>query len=466
MPKIERTDKDQLQASLTITLDKSDYEPRLKEQLAKYQQQSHMKGFRKGKTPIGMLRKMYGKSLMADVINELIQRELFTYLREQELDILGQPIPAEDQDGISFDDTNKPFVFTFDIGLQPAFDVAGADEDATYEKYDVEIPDAVIDEELDQLRRQHGEREFSESAIREDDLLKLKAIELEGDTPKEDGVEAEFSVLVSNLSDQARQVFLGLKVGDSTHYNVFELEDNTTEAYVRRHFLNLEKEDVRTVNPTFHFTVQEASHIVEAEMNQSFFDKVFGEGAVESEEEFRDKMEENISKYYERQSEGLLFRDLQQGLMDHNTPDLPDAFLKRWLLTSNEEASAEDIEKEYDAFAENLRWTLVRNRLADRFEVKITEEEVKGAFASRVANYMQGAAGLSPDILNSLVERLMQDENQVRQVEEEILNEKVLEEVAGAVTIVDKPIDVEAFKKVLEEAQAAAAPPKPLEEEE
>ncbi|MCB0560440.1 MAG: trigger factor [Lewinellaceae bacterium] len=459
MPKVVREDIDNLNAVLTVTLEKEDYEPKFNSELSKYRKQAAMKGFRKGKTPISILKKMYGKSVLLEVINETLQKELSGYLTEQDVKILGQPLPSEDQEPINFElNELHDYTFKFDLGLAPEFEVKGAGPDDTYGKMEVDVAEDMIDEELEAARKRLGERQFVEDDIRENDMVKLLALELDGAEPKEGGVESEFSLLVSAISDEkAKQQLLGGKKGDTFHFNLFSLEEDKDEPYIRKYFLNLSDEDEREVGQDYKVTVEEVSRIEPAELNQAFFDKFFGEGEVNSEEEARGKIREQVEKFYNDQSEALLFRDMQENIMELNEMELPAGFLKRWMKATNEELSDKVIEKEYEAFAKNLQWSLIRSKLVRRFGIEVKNEEVLATLKNRVRSYFGGVAPGMEHIVESTAARLMEDEKQVEQAYGEVLTDKLYKALAAEVKVDIKKASLEMFEAEVAKAREAAA---------
>ncbi|MCB0586072.1 MAG: trigger factor [Phaeodactylibacter sp.] len=459
MPKVVREDIDNLNAVLTVTLEKKDYEPKFNSELSKYRKQAHMKGFRKGKTPVSVLKKMYGKSVLADVINEMLQKELYDYLNNEDMKILGQPLPADDQPPIDFELRElHDYTFKFDLGLAPEFEVEGVSPESTFGKIEVEVTDEMIDEELDAARKRHGERQFVEDEIRENDMVKLLAKELDGVEVKEDGVESEFSLLASAISDEnAKKQLLNGKKGDTFRFDLFELEEDKDEAYVRKYFLNLSDDDEREVGREYEVTVEEVSRIVPAELNQEFFDKFFGEGKVSSEEEAREQIREQIEKFYNGQSEALLFRDIQDKLMEINELPLPEDFLKRWMKATNEKLTDEVIEKEYGAFSKNLQWSLIRSKLVKRFDIQVGKEEVLETLKNRVRSYFGGVAPGMEHIIDSTAARLMEDEKQVEQAYDEVLSDKLYEAIADEVNVEVNKASLEEFEAEVAKAREASA---------
>lgn len=457
MPNVVREEIDSLNSVLTITLEKAEVENKLKSELNKYKDKAQMKGFRKGKTPEGMLRKLYGKGLLADIVNESLQRELYQHITENKLEVLGQPIPSENHPEIDLDPIQvRDYTFKFDVALAPEFEIKGIDASDVYSKYKVEISDERVEEELLKARKRFGKRIVSEAEIQEEDMVKLQIAELDGDAVKEDGLSNSFSLLLANAEDAAKATLLSQKVGDTLHLNLFELEKDRDEDFVRRYFLGLDKEDEREIaNPVFQVTIEEASRVEPAEMGEEFYNTYFGEGRVTTEEEAREAIRLDYGQYFDQQANALLFRDMQEKLLELNQLPLPDAFLKRWLLTSSENPNPEAIEKGYESFAKSLQWSLIRNKAARLFGIQVTEDDLKNYFANRVLSYFGGQLN-DMNLISGMVDRLMQDEKQVDQAGDEVLLDKLQTAISAVVTVDPKPIAEEEFLEVLRQAQAQA----------
>lgn len=457
MPNVVREEIDSLNSVLTITLEKAEVENKLKSELNKYKDKAQMKGFRKGKTPEGMLRKLYGKGLLADIVNNSLQSQLYEYITENKLEVLGQPIPSEDHPEIDLDPIQvSDYTFKFDVAVAPEFEIKGIDASDVYSKYKVEISDERVEEELLKARKRFGKRIVSESEIQEEDMVKLQIAELDGDAVKEDGLSNSFSLLLANAEDAAKATLLSQKVGDTLQLNLFELEKDRDEDFVRRYFLGLDKEDEREVaNRVFQVTIEEASRVEPAEMGEEFYNTYFGEGRVTSEEEAREAIRLDYGQYFDQQANALLFRDMQEKLLELNQLPLPEAFLKRWLLTSSENPNPEAIEKGFESFAKSLQWSLIRNKAARLFGIQVTEEDLQRYFANRVLSYFGGQLN-DMNLINGMVDRLMQDEKQVDQAGDEVLLDKLQAAISAVVTVDPKPVAEEEFLEILRQAQAQA----------
>ncbi len=469
MPQVVREDIDNLNAILTVTVEKAEYEPKFKKELNKYKSQAHMKGFRKGKTPISVLKKMYGKGILADIINQELQESVMGYIRDNDLDILGQPIPNEDQEAIDFDLRDlDDYEFKFEIGLAPEFDLAGLDESNVFEKYKVTIPEATIQEEIENARKRLGEMVFAEEKVTEEDLIKFQ---LQGaEETSEDTEEAphEFSVPFDRLTEEAQKSILDQTIGEVFSIDLSKLEKEVDETYSKRYFLKIEDEEAE-VDFTQNVKIVEASHVEPAVINEEFYQKMFNNDEITTEEQAKEEIEKSLVGIYDEQATALLYRDFQENLMEQNDIPLPDGFLKKWIKASNENLSEADVEREYDPFAKNLQWSMISGKISKDAEVEVTEADLKAAFTKRVQGYLGNSPGLGDEFISSMVDRLMGDENQLRQVHDEVMGIKIQEAITAKVGIKDKAIELDDFIKILEkareEAQAAQQPQLVTEEE-
>ena len=458
MSQVVREDIDNLNAVLTVTIAQDEYEPKFKQQLKKYRDQAQIKGFRKGKTPNSVLKKMFGKNILVDIVNEMIQEKLVGYLHEEELNLLGQPLPSEDQEDYDFDlKSLQDYIFKFDVGIPPDFEVQGLDESNTFEKYKVTPRQEDITSDLENARKRMGEVVHSEDDINEGDLVKFKVQGLDGDALKAEGIEAEFSVPMEKMTEAAKEKVLAGKVGDTFSYALDEIEADIDATYVKKYYLNLEEEAAEALmDLTFQLTIVDATHVEPAEMNEDFFQKIFNNEEIKTEEQARAEIAKNIEKYYNNQADALLYRDFQDRLLEMNDLQLPADFLKRWILASNENATPEDVNAEFDAFTKNLQWSLITEKIAKASEIEVNQEELMAGLKNRVMGYLQGNPGLGDEFVEMMVGRLMQDEQQVRQVQDEIMAEKLHDAIAEQVTIEPKEISADDFEAVLKEAQESA----------
>jgi len=457
---VVRKDTDNCSAILTVIITREVLKPKLDAELKKVRQKMPVKGFRPGQVPMDYLKKMYGSSIFTETLNEMFSEELVAYLRESRINILGQPLPAEDQQqkfSINISNPDPEYAIDYEVGFVPKIEIQGLDKSHSYERLTVNNLDELAEEDLKYARKRIGERTNPTDGIEENDIVKISAHELasaEGEA-KEGGWESPMTFLVKNIKDEAfKAKLLTLKTGDSLCFNARSVEKHEKEEMHRKYILALPDGDNREVGDWFEGTIDEVSRVAEAELDQEFFDGYFGQG-VSSKEEAIEKLKVGILQFYEVRSNALLFRSLQERLLELNKVELPDKFLKRWLGVTNQgKLDPAQIEREYPAFSGNLRWSIIRDDLMEAFGVEVSDEELKEEFARRVRNYFQ--ADLPAHIMESSIERLMKDEKDVENTRRELESDKLLEAVRGQVTLIDKAVSSEEFHKIVEEVTAKA----------
>ena len=459
MPKVVKEDIDQLNAKLSITVEKSDYEQLFSEELVKYRKQAHMKGFRRGKTPMSVVKKMYGKAVLSDVINQSLQKELVDFIKESEGKLLGHPISADNQELVEFDWKElDDYTFTFDLGIAPEFELEALSDGHTFTQYVVTVTDEMVDEDLKNARNRSGDRADIEEDIQENDLINLQIKELdENKNIKEDGLSSDFGLLAKDIADEnLRKEVLSKKKGDQLELSLLGLEANANHDFVIKNYLR-NPEFEGEIPALFQATIDNVSRVQPAEMNETFFTSLFGDENIKDEEAARAKIKEESEKFFNKQSEALLFRALQDYLLEKIELPLPDDFLKRWLLISNEGLKQEDLEKDYPNFADNLRWTLVKSKIAKKFDVKIEEEDIRNVMRNRVRGYFSSSPyGSDDSIIENMVDRLMEDQKQIDQVQEEVLSDKIFEAVIPEVKKEEQPVSYEEFNEIAQKARAEA----------
>ncbi len=455
MSNVVRTDIDALNAVLTVNLAKDEYLTKVNKEIKRYSQKMQRPGFRPGKTPTSLVKRMYGDSFVVETIQEMMSQKLSDYLQENKPDIFGQPIMSETQADTGFDPKNPQDIsFSFDIGIVPDFEVQGLDG-VSYERYLVNVGEDKIDAEIENMRKRSGEESEIDTQIEANDMITLHVKEQGGTLEKED-----LLLSVNWLTEEMKEVFMTQKRGDSLTVNIFQLEKETTPQYVRKYFLGLEDTDEREINENFDVKIKFVKRQVPGALDQAFFDKNFGEGVVTSEAEMRDTIRRGLSMNFNGQADALMLRDIQDGLIAANPMDLPDAFLKRWLRTQNEKNTEDTVEQGFEGFAQNLRWTLIRSKIAKSSDVTVSDEDLKAFYRNRIRGYLGGQLGggaSADELIESLVERAFQDEKQQSDLYEEVLTEKTFEAMKARVAIVDKPIGEEEFNSIMAAAQYEAA---------
>ncbi len=461
MPTIVRENHDNLNATITLSIPVADYQPEFKAQLNKYKNTAHMKGFRKGKTPFSVIRKMYGKGVLVDLINKTVGEELDKYIKEEKIDLLGHPIPAEGQKQYEFETKDlEDFEFKFDLGIAPEFEVKGLDGTA-FNYYNTQIPDSMVEGDLENARKQLGTQGSVDDEIQDEDIVKLQADELDGDTIKERGFANEFSVAYDGMTEAAKKIFKGKKKGDLVKFDIFNLEEGKDDAFVRKYFLDVNEDADETpeIGNMFQAVISDVTRATPAEMNQEFFDKYIGKDKVSSKEELMKELKGRTKMYYDRQADSFLFRDIKEHLEAENKLQLPEEFLKRWMVASGNLPEGKTADEEIGNLVDGLSWTLIRGKLAKRFEVTVDEAEIKQRLRMQMVQMFGGQD--FGELMNDYVDKMYQDEQQYHGAYTQVLSDKLFNAMKDVVTLNENDITTDELEKLITEENAKHQPPAP-----
>ena len=427
---------DDLNIELTIAISAEDYAEKEKKRLSAYRKNADFKGFRKGMVPASIVKKLYGDQALYEAINSVIGEQLDKFIKDNNLNILGEPLPSESQKENEWKSGND-FEFKFDLGLSPAIDIElGKDDKLTRHKIEVS-PKAVADTKAEMLR-QYGSLQEGEAAGEEDYVI---ADFRQGDKASEGAY-----VAVSKVEGDAKAKFVGANSGDTFDVNVNEAFVNETD---RSSMLKVSKDELAALDPVWNVTVVNVKTFVPAEENQETYDKIFGEGVVKTAEEFEAKVTERIQNSYNQESDYKLSQDIQAYLVKKADVKLPEAFLKRWLYENNKEKfTMEQVEKDFDAFLKDFRWQLVRESLMKKFDLKIDDKDMldaaKGFAAYQYAMY--GMPNVPEQLLSEAAVELLKDERRHRNLVESVESEKVISAVKEVITISNRKITEEKFR--------------------
>ena len=441
--------KDDLNGIIKINLDVEDYKTTVDTVLKDYRKKVNMPGFRPGNVPMGMVKKMYGKSVMAEEINKILLEQLNKYITDEKLEILGNPLPIAD-DSINFD-INKldSFNFSYDIGLAPQFEVKlSAKYKFDYNK--ITVDDELVDKQISDVTRRYGKvNQVDESG--ENDMLNGEFVELDAEgNNKEGGIVHTSTIALEFIEDEATKTELtGKKVGDTFVVDPFVVSKGHDDL---GKMLNISHEQVHALEGVkFNFTVGQIYHMEPAELNEDLFEKVYGKDAVSTEEEFKNKVKEEMNTAFLKDSDRLLSRDVQTKLIEKFNVDLPDEFLKRWLKAASEQPISEDqIESEYDAYSKGLRWSLIENKIIKENEVNVEKEEVveytKELLKMQFAQY--GQANVDDELLSQSAQNVLGNQEETRKIYEQLYAEKVINVYKEKFKLVDKDVTYDEFVKL------------------
>ncbi|WP_276498254.1 trigger factor [Pontibacter litorisediminis] len=430
---------DSTNAQLKVVLEEADYAPKVDQQVKEYSKKAQIKGFRPGKVPAGLVKKMYGKSILVEQINKTLQEEISKYIRENDVKLLGEPLPEADQPEIDWDN-QKTFEFTYQVGLLPDFNLP---LDKSVEGYKVELDQKTIDEAYENLKRQFGKTTNPETVAKGDFVS--------GELKQVDGEFQSKTLIPTSRIVEGLDKFEGAKVDDVIRFDIRKTfgDDNAALAHVT----GLSKEVVADLNGEFEFIVEKINRTEPAELNQELFDKLFGKDEVKTEEEFDAKIRETILENYEREADNLLFRNIIDTLVDNVTVELPTEFFKRWIQVTNEgKLTAEQIEENFDKYVRELKWSMIKNKVVEENELKVSNEEVVDATKEKMlAQFnMPEVPEELMESMNSYAQQYLQQDNGRNYINEyeQLLAEKVLAKLKEKMTVVEKTITSEDFRNM------------------
>jgi len=446
---------DDLNAVLKIQLKEDDYNPKVDASLQDLKKKASLKGFRPGKVPMGLVKKMYGKNVLYEEINKLVSESLTNYMKDENLQVIGEPIPSENQEQINFD-TQKEFDFIFDVGLRPEFEL-NLNKKLKLPYYEIVADDNIIDQYVDSYTGRYGKLENIDTVI-ETAVTKGKIEQLDDEgNILEEGISTEgTSILLDKITDEdEKKKFLDSKIGD-----VIKLDINKTftSDVERASVLGVEKEKLEELGNNFQYTITEITNFIKAEINEELFKKVFKDDEIKTEEEFRAKIKETISEATVKDSNYKFAIDVRKKLVDKIDIALPEEFLKRWLLLKdeNKELTGEKFDKDFPNFLTDLKWQLITNKLVEEHKIKVEPEEIK-ELAIEITKMQFQQYGAQVDMFSQeQLEQFANDmflkkEDEVRKLYDKKFEDKVVEIIKEAIKLDNKEVSHEEFNALFEQ---------------
>lgn len=434
---ITRENADALNAVVTVAISKDDYQPKVDKVLQDYRKNANIPGFRKGAVPMSLINKQYGKAVLADEVNKILQSSLNDYLIAEKLDILGNPLPKVTQD---FDWDADDYSFEFELGLAPAFSVdLGAKNKIV--KYTIVADDKMLDEQVERIQKQYGKLVPKDKVEEGDDIRGVFSNE-------EKGISNEVTITTDVFKDKkVAKKFIGKKVGDVVTVSTKGLFDDDHKLM---DYLKVSHDDVHGLDIEVNFTIEEINTTVKGELNQELFDKLFGEGNVTSVEQLKEKIKEDAEKQFATQSDQKFLNDVTESLIENTKFDLPAAFLKRWIQTVGETPlTAEQAEEEYTKSENGLRYQLIEGKVITENNLQTTFEDLKAYTTEVIKKQMAQFGQMNPtdaDVEN-IVARVLSNQEEVKRLSEQVMSEKMLNLFKEKVSHKTKEVTYEEFVK-------------------
>jgi trigger factor len=447
---ISQENTDKLNAILNVKVEQADYTERVEKVLKDYRKQAKVEGFRPGMVPMGLIKKMYHTPVLVDEVNKLVSESLFNYLQENKINILGEPLPHKEEEKKFDFEKDIEFEFKFDLGLAPELSMEVGEKDKVA-FYKIKVDKKQQDEYKEQLLQRFGEFKAVDKAGN-DELIKgsLVKVDKEGNE-LENGIRADnISMSLEMMKDDDQKVlFSGTAGGDEVIFDVKKAFPNDTEL---ASLLRIDKTEVAMLEGTFKCIIEEVNKFERAVLGEEFYDKVYGEGEVKTEEEFTKRVTEEIALNYERESEYRFMVDAREALIKKAKINLPVEFLKRWMVETNEQITEEQVAEDFEKYEDDFRWQLIKEYLLKQQEIKVTEEEALEAAKGMALNqYMQYGMNNVPDeYLENYAKEMMSKPEESRKFYEQKGEEKLISYIKSTVKLDEKEVSSEKFRKLYE----------------
>ena len=440
---------DKVNGLMTITLEKEDYQGEVEKTLKDYRKRANIPGFRPGQAPMGMIKRQFGASVKVDAINKMLGEKLYEYIRENKIQMLGEPLPSEQQEQLDFE-RDAPLTFKFDIAVAPEFkaELTGKDK---VDYYNITVDDKLIDQQVEMYQSRAGQYEKAEQYDAEQrDMLKGDLREV----GKEGGIElSEISLMPQYIKvDDQKKLFDGCKLGDVITWNPRKAyPDNDAEVSA---MLKIQKEEVKDHEGDFTFQVTEISRYVKAPVDQKLFDQVYGEGNVKDEKEFRQKIADQISQQFKSDSDYKFLLDVRVHMEKKvGKLEFPEAILKRVMLNNNKDKGADFVEKNFEASIKELGWHLIKEQLVAAQDIKIEDDDLKNVAkeAARAQFAQYGMSNIPDEYLENYAQEMLKKRENVDGLVDRAVDVKLTAALKNVVKLNEKDITLEDFQKLLQE---------------
>lgn len=437
---------DALNAKLKIQLTSEDYQEKVETVIVNYRKTASIPGFRKGKVPMGQVKKMIGKSVLVDEVNKILQEAIYKHITENKIEVLGNPLPLTSE--VNWDSASD-LEFEYEMGLAPEFNVS-LDKKSKFDYLQIVADKKMVDHYATDMAKRYGKMTQPEKSEITDLMMgEFSQLDEEGN-PLEGGINHTSSVALDIIQDKkAQKVLVGLSEGDEVKLRI--TKDFSNDAH---HMLNIKKDELENLDSDFIFKVSKISRMQPADLNQELFDKVFGKDTVKSEKEFRAKIKEEVEKSFVSESDNKLKNDVILHLIKKTKLSLPDAFLKKWLVTTNEQGlTAEQVEQEYEQYSKSLKWQLIENKIIKENELEVKNEDVithtKELITSNFAQYGQPA----PDDkkLEEIAIQVLGNEEERKKVYNQLYDVKTMSLYKEKFTLKNKEVTYDEFVKLASE---------------
>jgi trigger factor len=442
-----------LNDKIIVKIEKSDYLPSFEKSLKEYGKKANIPGFRKGMVPTSLIKKMYGNSVFTDEVLKTVEKKLTDYMSTEQLEIFAQPLPLPENDASKINiGQPQDYSFAFEVGLKPAFSLPELSS-LTPTRYQIIISDEMLNEEIERLRQKNGTMTDPESVAGDDFVLNISFQETDpSGNPVEGSQPKDNSLLVKYFAESFRTQLIGKKAGDEFIIQLLTAFEEKERAWILQD-LGLNKESAADAEKYFKLVITKVGLLEKANLDETFFKKVYPNKTIESESAFRDTVKQDMADQWKAQTTNNLQHTLYHELLDKTAIEFPESFLKRWLLNGGEKPKTpEEVEKEFPTFANALKWNLITDKIVSENKIEVKPEDIKEAARKQLFSYLGGLPqGDEQPWVEDYVNKMMQDKRFVEETYQNQLTNKMLQWIESKVNPVDKSITVEEFNKLNEE---------------
>jgi trigger factor len=444
-----------LNDKITIKVEKKDYLPSFEKALKQYSKQANIPGFRKGMVPASLVKKMYGNSVFTDEVLRSVEKELSSYVTEEKLEIFAQPLPMAENDARNLDMSNpSDYAFAFEVGLKPEFAIADLGN-ASIVRYKVIVTEEMIDQELERRQVHHGEMTEPETVTGDDNVLNLTFTESDAEGNQvEGGLVKDNSLLVKYFAESFRKSWIGKKKDDTVVLQLSTALDDKEREWVLND-MGFAKDNSEAASKYFKVQITKLGLVEKAALNPEFFKKIYPAKDIQTPEEFRTALREEIEQFFANQAKNQLQHQIYHILLDDTKIEFPETFLKRWLATSGEKPKQqEEVEHEFPVFTSQLKWTLILDKIIRENKIEVEPEDLKALAKRQLLNYMGGQiVDETQSWITDYIDRMVQDKRFVEDAVHRIQTDKVLAWAETQTSPSEKEISREVFEEMQKEHQ-------------
>ena len=449
--KVTFENPDKVNGLMTITVEEADFKENVEKTLKNYRKKANIPGFRPGQVPMGMIRRQVGTSVKVDEINKLVGQEIYKYVQENKIQMLGDPLPSDKQQPVDVE-KDAPYTFVFDIAVAPEFEIKLNGHDKV-DYYTIKVDDKLIDQQVEMYASRGGHYDKVEK-YEDNDMLKgdLRELDADGNT-KEGGITVEAAIMLPNYIkvDDQKKLFEGCKLGDIITFNPKKAyPENNGEI---SSLLKISREEAENITADFSFQITEISRYVKADVNQELFDQVFGKDVVKDEKEFRERIAEGMKAQFAVDSDFRFIYDLRAHCEKKvGKLTYPDALLKRIMLQNNKDKGEEFVEKNYDLSVKELTWHLIKEQLVRDNNIKVEDADIKEAAkeAARAQFAQYGMNNVPDEYLENYANDMLKKKEYVDNLVDRSIDRKLTEVMKGVVKLNPKEVTLDEFNKMME----------------